>query len=138
MLPINLTYDLPRRGKIVPLAHSYVDLINGAYALLDRQHVNSAPDEKKMLTETSDSESDREYTLPHGQSSYKGGFSEFQPRPRPPRVPLADITPKPQVFDSTHLVDSLGFQRVHWDEYDQTYLEVRFSPKIIARESSRM
>ncbi|KAJ7429222.1 hypothetical protein B0H11DRAFT_2266547 [Mycena galericulata] len=136
-VPASSTYTIPRRGQVVPLQQSFVDLLIAEFALLDRQRRNILAGDPKLIVregrnwsadtghlvivhgpvnedESSASESDSEYSLPH--SSYDLSYREYHFRPRPPRIPLADITPVPNVFTGEFMVDRLGFRRVEWEE----------------------
>ncbi|KAJ7431197.1 hypothetical protein B0H11DRAFT_2262220 [Mycena galericulata] len=113
-------YTLPRRGRVVPLQHSFIEMLRAEYALLDRQRRNMQLDAGEELTpgdeSSSSSESDSEYTLPGGgQSRYLLESRQYDFRPRVSRLPLADITVMPEVITPADL-DLLGFQRVTWDD----------------------
>ncbi|KAJ7437062.1 hypothetical protein B0H11DRAFT_2255625 [Mycena galericulata] len=113
-------YTLPRRGQVVALQHSFVDIFQGEYTFLDRQRRNMRLDLGEELTpgdeSSSASESDSEYTLPGGgQSRYRSEFHEYDLRPRVRRLPLADITPTAEGVTVADL-DALGFRRVTWDD----------------------
>ncbi|KAJ7439192.1 hypothetical protein B0H11DRAFT_2254126 [Mycena galericulata] len=112
-VPAWSTYTLPRRGNVVLLQLSFADVLAGRYALLDHQRRQKRLESGQQLTgadadSSSDSESDREYTLPGGQGEYAAEAREYHLRPRPLRIPLADITPIPEVVTAADL-DSLGY-----------------------------
>ncbi|KAJ7498213.1 hypothetical protein B0H11DRAFT_2226349 [Mycena galericulata] len=116
-VPAWSTFTLPRRGKVVLFQLSFAEMLEGKYALLDRQRRIMRLDAGQELTgadaeSSSESESDRDYTLPGGQSEYSTAPRRFHLRPR---IPLADITPVPEVIRPADL-DALGFERVTWDD----------------------
>ncbi|KAJ7430101.1 hypothetical protein B0H11DRAFT_1943740 [Mycena galericulata] len=106
-------YTLPHRGKLVLLQLSFAEILAGQYRLLDHQRRQRRLDSGDQLTgadgeSSSESESDRDYTLPGGGSpDYSAGPHEYHLRPRPPHVPLADITPIPEIVTAVDL-DKLG------------------------------
>ncbi|KAJ7511251.1 hypothetical protein B0H11DRAFT_2215090 [Mycena galericulata] len=146
-VPASSTYTIPRRGNVVPLQQSFVDLLVAEFSVIDRQRRILAGEVRPILREgrnwladtghlvivegpinedeSSASESDSEYTLPH--SSYDLSYREYHFRPRPARIPLADITPVPDVFTAEFVVDRLGFRRVEWEE-----------PRVLADEEERI
>ncbi|KAJ6477914.1 hypothetical protein C8R47DRAFT_1219816 [Mycena vitilis] len=132
-------YTVPRRGALVPLQQSLADLLTAELVFLERQRRNvlaAKMDEERRrlnpsalplvpqpLTEDEDSdETDTEYTLPRGQPvAYPR--AQYVLRSRPPRAPLADLTPIPEVVSGAHL-DSLGFERIHLDDLPTIFVDL--------------
>ncbi|KAJ6475021.1 hypothetical protein C8R47DRAFT_1220846 [Mycena vitilis] len=138
-LPSWSRFTIPPRGEVVPLQQSLGDLIAAEIAFLERQRRNiraSELDEKRRqrnpsappvvaepLTEDEESEeSDSEYTLPRGQPADYSPPKAYYLRPRPPRPPLADLTPIPEIVNGAHL-DSLGFERVELADIPRIFVD---------------
>ncbi|KAJ7102964.1 hypothetical protein C8R43DRAFT_1141086 [Mycena crocata] len=136
--PPSSTYTLPRRGKVVPFDFQLVDIIEAELENSDRcklvlapYHIaisaglaqnldlgevtdtDSADGESAMATDT---ESESDYVP--SEADAEGFISHFSPnrlRRRRPPSPLDDISPMPDVFNSTHL-SFLGFCSIRWDD----------------------
>ncbi|KAJ6450235.1 hypothetical protein C8R47DRAFT_1084496 [Mycena vitilis] len=121
------THTIPPRGSVISLEHSFKQILAAEYALVDRQRRNILAGELDRLSrsqmlgalatqdfpdpESSESESEDEFTPP--VSRYSTEYREYVLRPRI-RVPLADITPRPDVFQASDLL-ALGFREVDWN-----------------------
>ncbi|KAJ7026088.1 hypothetical protein C8F04DRAFT_1190894 [Mycena alexandri] len=133
-LPTWSRYTVPRRGEIVPLQQSFVDILASELRFrqrqrhnlelecmrLDRQEkgevVEKTPVGMLSLSESdsdSEDETDLDYTLPGG-GPIETGVREYLLRPRP-RPPLADITPIPPVHTESSIA-ALGFRAVNCDQ----------------------
>ncbi|KAJ7622773.1 hypothetical protein DFH06DRAFT_1340645 [Mycena polygramma] len=138
-LPSWSKYTIPTRGKLVPVQQSLADLLGADLAFLERQRRNIRAGELELarrqqnpsappiipepLTEDEESdESDREYTLPGGQPVDICPPQEYYLRPRPPRAPLADLTPIPEVVNGAHL-DLLGFERIELCDIPRLFVD---------------
>ncbi|KAJ7665824.1 hypothetical protein DFH06DRAFT_1127028 [Mycena polygramma] len=124
------THSIPFRGAVVRLEQSFSQILAAELAVIDRQRRNILAGEleksarqtmlgllsqQDLPSDAAESESSSEDEFTPRPSRYSTEYREFQLRPRPPRIPLADITPIPDLLVPADL-HILGFRQMNWNE----------------------